>query len=110
MSGQLHTLQIEDRDLVTIATIAGEIDVSNAGQVREVLAELRPRALVVDLTALRYLDSAGIAMLDAVRRTGDLRLVLSSDSTIARTLEITGLMQLIDTYPSVEAACTALRA
>jgi anti-sigma B factor antagonist len=107
MSDPLHTLVIERRDGVVVATLNGEIDASNADLVRAPLIELAPRRVIVDLTAVRYLDSAGIAMLDAVRRRTEVRLVIARNSTIARALEITGLTQLMNTYPSVDAALTA---
>jgi anti-anti-sigma factor len=107
VSDELHTLAVDRRDLFVIARIDGEIDASNAGDVCDELVALATGTLIVDLTTVRYLDSAGIAMLDTVRRKADLRLVLTPTSVVARALAITGMTQLVDTYPTVDAALVA---
>lgn len=54
-------------DGAVVLAAAGEIDMSNAGAFAEALAETRPAEaqspVVVDLTAVEYLDSAGLAAL-----------------------------------------------
>ncbi|MFG1717250.1 STAS domain-containing protein [Micromonospora chalcea] len=66
MSASL-TLTTSDRpDGVRVLTAVGEIDMSNASSFAEALAEaVRPEGepLVVDLTKVEYLDSAGLAAL-----------------------------------------------
>jgi anti-anti-sigma factor len=56
---------------------------------------------VLDLSAVQYLDSAGIAALDSLRRATELRLVVDPSSIIHRGLVITGFDQLIPVYDSV---------
>ena len=54
-----------DADVVTVA-LHGEVDVANVGQVRRSLVEAvesRPRAIVVDLSALSFIDSTGLGAL-----------------------------------------------
>ncbi len=58
---------------------------------------------MLDLSAAQYLDSAGIAMLDMLRRATSLRLVLSPESIVTRALTVTGFDQLIPIFPSMEA-------
>jgi anti-anti-sigma factor len=101
---ELHALAIDRREGVVVATVEGEIDASNANRVRDALIGTDAETLILDLHSIRYLDSAGVAMLDAVRRAMDLRLVLTEESTIGRALAITGMMQLIATYPNVDDA------
>lgn len=52
-----------------VVALRGDVDVNTAGQVRQVLAgkvKAHPHRVVVDLSGLRYMDSAGIhALLDA---------------------------------------------
>jgi anti-sigma B factor antagonist len=81
-------------DGALVLTVAGEIDMSNAGVFADALtqavAEDSGSRLVVDLTAVQYLDSAGLAALFAQAdhievRTGQL---------LAPLLEISGLTDL----------------
>ena len=51
-------------DGTPVLTVAGEIDMSNAGAFRAALADARlDGRLVVDLTAVEYLDTAGLTAL-----------------------------------------------
>lgn len=50
------------RDGIPVVTVVGEIDMSNAGRLRDVLGRAAPDGgrFVVDLTGVAYLDSAGV--------------------------------------------------
>jgi anti-anti-sigma factor len=104
----LHRLDFEDRGPAVIARLGGEVDASNASTVQ---AELLRRAgngvLVLDLRGTEYLDSAGIAMLEALRRTTDLRLVYDEVSIVGRAISIVGFDQVLAVYESLEDAVTA---
>jgi anti-anti-sigma factor len=99
----------------TVAGLAGEIDASNAEPLAmELRAPLTNRSggLIVDLTALSYLDSAGINLLfalgDELRgRQQTLRLVVAETTPIARMLAITGLDR---THPTHHTLADALAA
>jgi anti-anti-sigma factor len=100
----IHDLQVDDRSDVVVARLTGEIDQSNSTEIGQTLRDLaRGRSLVLDLNAARYLDSAGIAMLDMLRRTTKLRLVVSPESIVTRALTVTGFDQLIPIFPTMEA-------
>jgi anti-sigma B factor antagonist len=60
------TLTFETAAGATVARLAGEIDMSNAGGFREQIAARVPDAptLIVDLTAVTYFDSSGVRLLD----------------------------------------------
>lgn len=102
----------ERRDGVSIAAVEGEVDASNVQEVGERLRTLltnRSTALVVDLTATAYLDSAGINLLFALAaeladRQQRLRLVVPASSPLVRTFRITGLLDAIPTHETREAA------
>ena len=86
---------------VTVVAVAGEIDMANAADVaRRVLAVDESPSLVLDLSTLGYIDSAGIRMLfDVSERLSseDRRFVLAvaRDAPIRRALAITKLATLV---------------
>lgn len=110
-------LEVEQRRDVTLARIAGEVDISNAATLRESLSSAVPNAalgLVVDLSRTTYLDSAGVELLFRLttrlaRRQQQLRLALPPSSPICRVLELTGVPAEAPLDPSPEAALAAIR-
>ena len=110
---------LEDQaDDVAVVAIDGEIDASNAG---DVAARLRGAltnhsfALVVDLAATTYIDSAGINELFALeaelrQRRQALHLVVLPASPIARVLAITGMERSIAIHADRAAALQAAAA
>jgi anti-anti-sigma factor len=98
MSDTLHELIIQEEAAGVLARLTGEVDQSNAPAILEALRAVGPdKPLTLDLTGIEYFDSAGIAMLDALRRSTDLRLVTARSSIASRVLSIAGLDQLIPT-------------
>jgi anti-sigma B factor antagonist len=65
MATALELFQGQDADGTTIVTARGEIDMSNAASFRAALGRAAPDAdhFIVDLTAVKYLDSAGLTVL-----------------------------------------------
>ena len=104
MTDELHTLRIDTRGPIALAAIAGEIDGSNAAGIAAELSADGHRTLVIDLVDVRYLDSAGIAMLDRLRRTSELLLVVPERSIVHRTMEIVGFDQVVPVFASVDDA------
>jgi anti-anti-sigma factor len=100
------------RDETPVGRVQGEIDASNATMIGIHLRALvanRAFGLVVDLTATRYIDSAGINMLfvlgDELRaRQQQLRLVVGPATPIARMLAITGLDRTYPAHASLDEA------
>jgi anti-sigma B factor antagonist len=90
-------IAVERRGGMLVAHLGGEIDMTNAGYVRDELLDSVPNealVLVIDLHECRYLDSAGIEVLfDLARRLGrrrqKLRLVVPPNSPLVRVLELT---------------------
>ncbi len=79
-----------------VLAVGGEIDMANAGQFRAALADLTARhdRVEIDLTAVRYLDSAAINVIyDHLRRVS--RVLVAPDSVISRALGIAGLGDLV---------------
>ena len=64
--GDLAHVVVRRRRDSCVATISGEIDMSNADEIRTVLEDRLVEdatMYVIDLTATQYLDSAGLRML-----------------------------------------------
>jgi anti-anti-sigma factor len=97
----LARLQDEWHDEIPVARLEGEVDASNVKEMGDRLRSLlsnRSVALVIDLSATTYLDSAGINLLFALAeelrgRQQRLALVVADGSPIARMISLTGLDQ-----------------
>ena len=94
-----------------VVTLPEDIDLSNAGQIREQLLTVinrGPAVLIVDMTATMSCDYAGAeAMIRAYQRAvpsgTDLRLVVTAQ-IVRRVLSYNGLDRFVSIYPSLEAA------
>lgn len=97
-----------------IAVLPGQLDGSNAEQVRELLLSVVGRGagtLIADLSASVSCDHAAAEALAevcqrAVAGGTELRLVVTSE-TVRRVLSRNGIDRLVPVYPSLEAAMTA---
>ena len=95
-----------------IAHLSGEIDTSNAESLRTAITEATPNqslALVLDLSAIGYLDSAGIRLIYQLRgdlrtRGQSLRLVIPPTSPAVDALRLAGVARNLETVETVEAA------
>jgi anti-sigma B factor antagonist len=104
-AGHLPVLWVDN---AAVVSAPAEIDVVNAGDVLACLLTVirdGPAVLIVDLTATTFCDSAAVhALVHAfkqARASGvELRVVVGGPA-VSRLLEITGVDQLIGTYPTV---------
>lgn len=70
-------------------TVTGEIDVINVDEfTRSVAALPGPRPVILQLSGLKYLDSAGFAALDRLLAQNAIVVVLSPDSFMYRVAEL----------------------
>jgi anti-sigma B factor antagonist len=107
--------RIEERvdDGVPVITVAGEIDVASAPQLREALHKVIAdghTTVVLDLLAVTFLDSTALGVLvGALKRCrelgGELHVVVT-DPRIMKIFEITGLTKVFPIADSL-AAVTA---
>jgi anti-sigma B factor antagonist len=81
---------------------AGEIDMSTAAQMRESLnatLDKRPSVLVVDLAAVTFIDSTGVAALVHARNRaieeGASLTVVNPQPIVRRVLHVTGMLQAL---------------
>ncbi|HJY32429.1 MAG TPA: STAS domain-containing protein [Actinomycetota bacterium] len=115
-STELATIEFGQAERAIVATIGGEVDLSNADRL---LDELMARVgttpwLVLDLTRCSYLDSAGLRMIARVdvrcRTVGSgLRLVVDPGGSIDRVLAMTHMDEVLTVDPLLrEALVSAL--
>lgn len=104
-------------DDVVVARLSGEIDLSNAVDVRDQLSGSVPNTalgMVVDLTATTYLDSSGVHLLFELgerlrRRQQQLCVVVPEGVPIRRVLRIVELESSVPLLATVEAAVERIR-
>lgn len=115
MSG-MDTVEIRDgaRDGAKVVAPKGDIDMSCSPQFRDALRqaqEQRPDRIIVDLSAVRYMDSSGLATLvEAMKnaKSYKTRLVLSAmNEKVLAIFEIARLHQYFVITQSVEEAYEA---
>jgi anti-sigma B factor antagonist len=114
-----ETVEVSARFLTpTVAVVrpVGDVDTATAGPLRAAIGEQVAGGavhVVLDLSAVDFMGSAGLALLIAEReaaiaRDGQLRLA-GVPRTAGRALSLTGLTELFDTYSDAETAAADLR-
>jgi anti-anti-sigma factor len=112
----LADVRFETVDGVVVARLQGEVDMSNADDLGEAITarvSSDALALVLDLAAVDYLDSAGIHVLfdlreRLARRGQATKLVLGPESPIATALEYAGGQRTLGAAHTVQAAIESL--
>jgi anti-sigma B factor antagonist len=97
---------------VPVVTAPAEIDITNAGCLREVLLQAAGRGhpmVVVDMTGTTFCDSAGLHTLVRARKRvmaqgNELRLVVPAHGGVRRILTLTGLDRFLPCFTSLEEA------
>ena len=112
-----HIARLSDEwhEETAVARLEGEIDASNVvdiGQRLRSMVSNRSFALVVDLSSIAYVDSAGINLLFALgeemrSRQQELAIVVRDGSPIARMISLTGLDRAVSTHATLEEALAA---
>jgi anti-sigma B factor antagonist len=111
-------VRFEREEETVVAIVTGEVDMSNAATVRQQIAEsVTPDddAVIVDLSELSFIDSAGLHSLIELgtvldERRQHLLLCLPPGSTIRRAIEIIGLPHAVSVYSDRSEAMEAVRA
>jgi len=104
---------IDRREGVVVVSLAGELDLYNANAVREALLECcaeAPERLVVELSAVKFIDSTALGVLiEARTRLANRRgfLLAAPGLETRRALEISGLDRHFAVHESLEQALAA---
>jgi anti-sigma B factor antagonist len=103
-------------DGIAVLAVAGDIDLATVpafqAAVTEALTE-EPSALVIDLTKVDFLASAGLQALvathETVSRSAGFAVVANGPAT-SRPIQLTSLDQIFSLYPTLAEAIAALKA
>jgi anti-sigma B factor antagonist len=104
-------LETSQRNGSSVVTLRGEIDVYTAPRLRQALIDLVEEGatdIVVDMSAVEFLDSTGLGVLvGGLKRVksqeGELKLVVSQDR-IMKIFDITGLAKVFPMFGSLDEA------
>jgi anti-anti-sigma factor len=115
---RLADLRHELRDSILYTALTGEVDMSNAEELREGLIAMIPNdalGVILDLSDVEYLDSAGIHLMfrlrDSLRTRGQrLALVIPPHSAVNDTLRLAGIARGSEMLQTPDAARQALTA
>jgi anti-sigma B factor antagonist len=109
---QLADVEFESGERGVVARLTGEIDLSNAESIGSALIDAMPNhehVLILDMSAVEYLDSAGIQLIYQLRerlraRGQNLRLVIPASSPSHDALRLAGLTEHVEMAETVEEA------
>jgi anti-sigma B factor antagonist len=83
-----------------IVTVSGDLDMSNADALEATVASVaakRPERLIFDLSDLRFMDSAGIAVLLGAAAKVNVVQLRDPSPAVRRVVELTGLGDVLPT-------------
>ncbi|MCC3330432.1 STAS domain-containing protein [Nocardia abscessus] len=109
------TTTVAAHDGATVLTVAGEVDLATAPALENAIDAIlsgKPAALIIDLTAVSFLASAGMATLVAAhQRAGAATAiaVVAEGPATSRQLKMTSLDQVFALHSTLDAALAALR-
>jgi anti-sigma B factor antagonist len=111
----LARLEDEWHGGTAVARLDGEIDASNVNDIGDRLRAMVSNhsfSLVIDLSGIAYVDSAGINLMFALgeemrSRQQELAIVVRDGSPIARMISLTGLDRAVSTHATLEEALAA---
>jgi anti-sigma B factor antagonist len=99
-------------DKITIFDVTGDIDLATSPELRKALLrelrELHMPRVVLNLKAVRYIDSSGVASLveglKASRDVGARFILFGLNTTVREVLQLSRLLKIFETYESEEQA------
>lgn len=110
-------LRVERCHSVPVATLAGEVEISRVGNLRDRLLRVldnRDFGLVVDLSRVTYIDSVGVNVLFEVaerleRRQMRLATVVPQDGLVSRVFSMVALNTVAGVHEELDAAVDEVR-
>jgi anti-anti-sigma factor len=99
VAAELSIESADGADGVAVLAVAGELDSANAASLAEAVGALlanSPDRLVFDLDGLRFMDSAGIAVLINASRAVATVELRNPSPIVRRVIEMTGLTSVFE--------------
>jgi anti-sigma B factor antagonist len=108
------TVRTQERGEMVVVSVAGELDMATAPQLQDQITDLLDRGrkwLVFDLAEVSFCDSTGLSVFVRAKNScdeagGSVRLA-APQRGVLRILEVSGLVEVLQTYPTVEEAVSA---
>ena len=100
---------------VSVVAVTGTVDMLTAPKLEEAInsaAKSSPSAVIVDLSAVEFLASAGMGVLVAAReQLGDAArfAVVADGPATSRPLRLVGIAEVVDLYATLDDALAALK-
>jgi anti-sigma B factor antagonist len=115
---RLGDVTFERANGVLVARLTGELDMSNAEDIGSAVLEATSKdavGVILDLSAVEYLDSAGIYVVFGMRsrlraRGQSLRLNVSVGSPVDDALRLAGVQSHVDVVDTVERGIEEMQA
>ncbi len=109
---RLADVQFSSRDRTVIAKLRGEVDLSNADGIGTAIVEAMPNdvlSLIMDLSEVDYVDSAGIQLIYQLReslraRQQGLALVIPSGCPASEALRLAGITRYVKSAETLDEA------
>ncbi|GAB2928135.1 STAS domain-containing protein [Micromonospora polyrhachis] len=105
------TVRAEQRGDVVVVSIAGELDMATAPQLQDQITDQLDKGhsrLVFDLAELSFCDSTGLSVFVRAKNSSDeaggLVRLAAPQRGVLRILEVSGLVEVLHTYPTVDEA------
>ena len=114
---RLAQLELDEEDGVTIASVEGEIDLSNAAELEMAISHAVANeavGLVVDLAGVDYLDSSGVTLLFNLarrvsRRQQEFVVVVPGEAHVREILTLSGATEALELHDTLPEALSQLQ-
>ncbi|MBU5427068.1 anti-sigma F factor antagonist [Tissierella pigra] len=109
-------LSVEEHNNNLLVQFKGELDHHTTESVREKIDQkyndLRLKNIILDLRGLTFMDSSGIGLImgryrNCIEKAGGMAIV-SDNSYVEKMLKMSGLLKIINVYPTIEKAAENL--
>lgn len=110
--GDILNLTLEKLDKNLLVQFKGELDHHSTEETRRKIDQLyfdqRMKNIILDLRGLTFMDSSGIGLImgrykNCVEKKGSI-VIINDNSYVDKILKMSGLLKIINVYPSIEAA------
>lgn len=109
--GPKYDITAADIDGHRRVTVTGEIDLASAGDLLNTLVVEPDRTVITDLSEVGFMDSTGMRALisanEILSENGGRLLLVYGDGPVERLIDLTGLGDRFEVFPTTEQAASA---